>query len=41
MKIYSKYPFSKYGYTPYEVSGKHDDFEIKNKSPLALAEEKN
>ncbi len=39
-KIYSKYPFSKYGYTPYEVSGKYDDFEIKNKSPLALAEEK-
>lgn len=39
-KIYSKYPFSKYGYTPYEVSGKYDDFEIINRSPLALAEEK-
>lgn len=38
-KVYSKYAFSKYGYTPYEISGKYENFELKNTSPLALAEE--
>jgi len=38
-KVYSKYAFSKYGYTPYEITGKYDNFELENTSPLALAEE--
>ena len=38
-KVYSKYAFSKYGYTPYRVDGKHDVHEIQNTNPLALVEE--
>ena len=38
-KVFSKYRFSKYGYTPYGISGTCDNFEIKNKNPLALVEE--
>lgn len=38
-KVYSKYAFSKYGYTPYSVDGKHDVHEIQNTNPLALVEE--
>ena len=38
-KVYSKYAFSKYGYTPYSVDGKHDEYEIQSTNPLALVEE--
>ena len=38
-KVYSKYAFSKYGYTPYTLDGKYDEYEIKNTIPLALVEE--
>lgn len=38
-KVYSKYAFSKYGYTPYTLDGKYDEYEIQNTIPLALVEE--
>ncbi|MDB3905667.1 hypothetical protein N9335_04255, partial [Crocinitomicaceae bacterium] len=38
-KVYSKYAFSKYGYTPYKLDGKYDEYEIQNTNPLALVEE--
>lgn len=38
-KVYSKYAFSKYGYTPYSVDGKYDEYEIQSTNPLALVEE--
>ena len=38
-KVYSKYAFSKYGSTPYNVDGKYDEYEIQNTTPLALVEE--
>ena len=38
-KIYSMVPFSKYGYTPYGLEGKWDNFELTNKTPLSLVQE--
>ena len=38
-KIYSMVPFSKYGYTPYGLQGKWDNFELTNKTPLSLVQE--
>lgn len=38
-KVYSQYSYSKYGYTPFNVLGKHDNYELKSKGPLALVEE--
>ena len=32
-------PFSKYGYTPYGLQGKWDNFELTNKTPLSLVQE--
>ena len=38
-KIYSTVPFSKYGYTPYSLEGKCDNFELTSKTPLSLVQE--
>ena len=38
-KVFSMVPFSKYGYTPYSIDGKFDNFELTNKTPLSLVQE--
>jgi hypothetical protein len=38
-KIYSMVPFSKYGYTPYIIEGRCDNFELTSKTPLSLVQE--